>query len=324
DIITTAPTVPQPPVYVFVTVTLIYTLLFVLGVAGNLLVFIVVWRHPDMRSSTNCFIVNLSVADTLVIIVCMPTSLIELYSKNVWHLGPVMCKLVPFLENTVALSSVLTILAIGFERYHAICRPLLARYKCTFRHMLKIVLAIWFIASVACVPFLIITVHRDSAFIDGTPIKVCRISVRRPWQRVYIMCITAVFFVFPMIFLSGLYTVISRQLMRDSKLATMRHDSNGLSNIRARKQVVFMLAAIVCLFFACLLPMNALRLWSLFRNAADLRRLGFEAFLNIVYFARVLFFTNSVINPVCYTMFSTKFREAFWRLTTRREALRSV
>lgn len=230
----------------------------------------------------------------------------------------------PFLENTVALSSVLTILAIGFERYHAICRPLLARYKCTFRHMLKIVLAIWFIASVACVPFLIITVHRDSAFIDGTPIKVCRISVRRPWQRVYIMCITAVFFVFPMIFLSGLYTVISRQLMRDSKLATMRHDSNGLSNIRARKQVVVMLAAIVCLFFACLLPMNALRLWSLFRNAADLRRLGFEAFLNIVYFARVLFFTNSVINPVCYTMFSTKFREAFWRLTTRREALRSV
>lgn len=92
DIITTAPTVPQPPVYVFVTVTLIYTLLFVLGVAGNLLVFIVVWRHPDMRSSTNCFIVNLSVADTLVIIVCMPTSLIELYSKNVWHLGPVMCE----------------------------------------------------------------------------------------------------------------------------------------------------------------------------------------------------------------------------------------
>ena len=92
DIFATPPPVPDPPVYVFISVTLIYTLLFVLGVAGNLLVIVVVWRHPDMRSSTNCFIVNLSVADTLVLIVCMPTSLVELYSKNVWHLGPVMCE----------------------------------------------------------------------------------------------------------------------------------------------------------------------------------------------------------------------------------------
>jgi len=92
DIFATPPAVPDPPVYVFISVTLIYTLLFVLGVAGNLLVIVVVWRHPDMRSSTNCFIVNLSVSDTLVLIVCMPTSLVELYSKNVWHLGPVMCE----------------------------------------------------------------------------------------------------------------------------------------------------------------------------------------------------------------------------------------
>ena len=155
-------------------------------------------------------------------------------------------------------------------------------------------------------------------------LQVCRITISRPWQRIYILCIIAVFFVFPMVFLTALYSVISRQLMRDIKLATLRHDSNGLSTIRARKQVVVMLAAVVCLFFACLLPMNAFRLWSMFRTRKDLETLGFEAYLNVMYFARVLFFTNSVINPVCYTMFSTKFREAFWRLTTRREALRSA
>jgi hypothetical protein len=57
------------------------------------LVPLVVCRTKDLCNSTNLFLINLSVADLLVIIVCMPTVLIELHSQpEVWILGEGMCE----------------------------------------------------------------------------------------------------------------------------------------------------------------------------------------------------------------------------------------
>lgn len=46
-----------------------------------------------MRNSTNIFLVNLSVADLCVLVICTPTILIEVNSgPEVWPLGEHMCK----------------------------------------------------------------------------------------------------------------------------------------------------------------------------------------------------------------------------------------
>uniref|UniRef100_A0A182XHK8 G-protein coupled receptors family 1 profile domain-containing protein n=1 Tax=Anopheles quadriannulatus TaxID=34691 RepID=A0A182XHK8_ANOQN len=58
------------------------------------------------------------------------------------------CKAVPFVELTVAHASVLTILAISFERYYAICEPLKAGYVCTKTRALLICLAAWTVAAI--------------------------------------------------------------------------------------------------------------------------------------------------------------------------------
>ena len=62
--------VPEPPRYILAYVTGVYFVLFTLGLLGNgLVVAVVCHRRTDMRTTTNCFIVNLSVADVLVIAV---------------------------------------------------------------------------------------------------------------------------------------------------------------------------------------------------------------------------------------------------------------
>lgn len=53
----------------------------------------------------------------------------------------------PFIELTVAHASILTILAISFERYYAICEPLKAGYVCTKTRAMVICVVCWFIAG---------------------------------------------------------------------------------------------------------------------------------------------------------------------------------
>lgn len=55
-----------------------YVLVFIVGFVGNVLVIIAVARGGQMmrHSATNIFLTNLAVADLLVIIICLPTTLV--------------------------------------------------------------------------------------------------------------------------------------------------------------------------------------------------------------------------------------------------------
>lgn len=54
---------------------------------------IVILKTKDMRNSTNIFLINLSVADLLVLLICTPTVLVEVNTKpETWVLGERMCK----------------------------------------------------------------------------------------------------------------------------------------------------------------------------------------------------------------------------------------
>lgn len=54
-----------------------YTLVFSVGLVGNLFVISVVFRVPRMRTVTNLFIANLAIADVLVIVFCVPATLMS-------------------------------------------------------------------------------------------------------------------------------------------------------------------------------------------------------------------------------------------------------
>jgi neuropeptide FF receptor 2 len=54
-----------------------YSLVFFVGLVGNAFVISVVFRVPRMRTVTNLFIANLAFADVLVIIFCVPATLMS-------------------------------------------------------------------------------------------------------------------------------------------------------------------------------------------------------------------------------------------------------
>ena len=83
---------PEFPKYIIVTSTLFYVFIFLLGILGTVLVIVVVCMNRNMRTSVNIYLINLCVADLLVLTVCMPTALADVYARDVWYFGSVMCK----------------------------------------------------------------------------------------------------------------------------------------------------------------------------------------------------------------------------------------
>lgn len=53
-----------------------YSMISIIGIVGNVAVFIVVTKSPQMRTLTNKLIGNLAVADLLVNVVCVPFTLV--------------------------------------------------------------------------------------------------------------------------------------------------------------------------------------------------------------------------------------------------------
>ena len=81
------------PAYMRLLMTLACGLILVVGLVGNCLVPVVIWNNRDLRNSTNLFLLNLSLADILVLGVSMPTVLVEIHHQpEIWILGRAMCK----------------------------------------------------------------------------------------------------------------------------------------------------------------------------------------------------------------------------------------
>ena len=78
------------------TISLVFlTSILAVGVLGNLLVIIVILTSketsgPREGRSTNLFLLNLSIADLLVLISCTPTALVEIVMRgDAWIMGKV-------------------------------------------------------------------------------------------------------------------------------------------------------------------------------------------------------------------------------------------
>lgn len=98
------------PLYIRIVSTAFCCAVFLVGVIGNLMVPMIIVMNKDMQNSTHLFLLNLSLADLLVLLVCLPTAFVELHSPpDVWFLGNSMCECQTFL-----LASLIFLIRIFF------------------------------------------------------------------------------------------------------------------------------------------------------------------------------------------------------------------
>lgn len=85
---------PNPFEWVLIV---LYFYVFAVGLVGNFLVCFAVLRNRHMRTVTNYFIVNLATADFMVILICLPPTVLEDVTET-WYMGKIMCKIVKYLQ----------------------------------------------------------------------------------------------------------------------------------------------------------------------------------------------------------------------------------
>jgi hypothetical protein len=67
----------RQPFGLVIVYTVFYAFVFVLGLIGNVFVVLAVLLHKTLRSATDYMISSLALADLLIIVFCLPTTLLN-------------------------------------------------------------------------------------------------------------------------------------------------------------------------------------------------------------------------------------------------------
>lgn len=73
-----------------VALIIVYAVLMVAGLVTNLLVSFVVARRAQMHTARNLYIVNLTVSDITLCVICMPSTLVAILRYVICHLSSVI------------------------------------------------------------------------------------------------------------------------------------------------------------------------------------------------------------------------------------------
>lgn len=123
-----------------------------IGLVGNIFVIIIYLYDKRLKSYTNYFFINLSVVDILILLVCLPVALMDLWNEGYWVLGELMCNSQHFFENALISVSSLTLISIACERYFAIAWPLQAKLYIKKRTIIFVMIGLWIVSIISAAP----------------------------------------------------------------------------------------------------------------------------------------------------------------------------
>ncbi|XP_026718019.1 thyrotropin-releasing hormone receptor-like [Athene cunicularia] len=315
---------PRQPLELQVVTILLVLLICGVGIAGNVMVVLVVLRTKHMVTPTNCYLVSLAVADLIVLLAAGLPNISEVVAS--WVYGYAGCLCITYLQYLGINISAWSITAFTVERYIAICHAIKAQLLCTVSRAKRIIFSLWLFTSLYCLMWFFLVDTTQVTFSDGAQVS-CGYRVSRSLYMPIYFLDFAVFYVIPLGLSTVLYGLIARILFMSPLPATPQHSCLGSTHqggslklscrgnkgaLGSRKQVTKMLAVVVVLFAL---------LWMPYRTLVVVNSFMDPPYLNIWFllFCRICIYLNSAINPIIYNLMSQKFRAAFRKLCKCKE-----
>jgi len=224
------------------------------GVAGILLTLIVLSRK-SMRTSTNCYLMALSVADLAFLVLL--ASLFVHGAAGHSNALDIYAAYAAVLTNVTLMASVWLTVLLAIERYVAICRPFLAAGVCTVRVAVTAIGVVFALALVIRLPNFWehrVTWYRDPsdnnrsvAYVEMTELAFDDVYIRLyPW-----LIDGALASVVPFVALLVLNVSLVREVHRSTRYLQHHVDALSTTAHREEQQISVMLISIVVVFFIC-------------------------------------------------------------------------
>ncbi|XP_017763546.1 PREDICTED: neuromedin-U receptor 2-like [Eufriesea mexicana] len=313
---------PRDSLYIVVPVTIIYVLVFVTGIIGNISTCIVIARNKSMHTATNYYLFSLAISDLLLLVSGLPAEIYLVWCKYPYVFGEGFCILRGLTAETSTNASVLTITAFTAERYLAICHPFLSQTMSKLSRAVKLILVVWLVALSFALPQALqlgVVYHQQNP--DMVMCTVKKVLLQHSFELS-----TFLFFVMPMSLITVLYALIGLKLRKSNMMKRSRGSGQGGSCRhhpgRSSRRVLKMLVAVVIAFFICWAPFHVQRLIAIYGTNPDdhitsnNKRMEF-LYILMTYISGVFYYVSTTINPILYNIMSNKFRVAFMETLSR-------
>ncbi|XP_051791679.1 galanin receptor type 1 [Erpetoichthys calabaricus] len=280
----------------FITL-LIFGLIFTLGVLGNSLVITVLARSKPgkPRSTTNIFILNLSIADLSYLLFCIPFQS-TVYMLPTWVLGAVICKFIHYFFTVSMLVSIFTLSAMSVDRYIAIVHSRKSSVIRVARHALIGVIVIWIVSLAMAAP---VAYHQNIVLRSDNNTYCWEVWPEQKSKKIYVVCTFVFGYVLPLILISFCYAKVLNHLHK--KLRNISKKSEA-----SKKKTAQTVLVVVVVFCISWLPHHIVYLWVEF-GSFPLNQASFVFRIA----AHCLSYSNSSVNPIIYAFLSENFRKAY-------------
>ncbi|CAG5849372.1 unnamed protein product [Menidia menidia] len=211
-----------------VIVPVVFGLIFVVGVVGNSLVMVVIGRAKHhgggggarALSPTNIFILNLSVADLLFLLFCVPFHA-TIYTLPEWVFGAFLCKFGHYFSFVTMLVSIFTLVAMSVDRYVAVVRSRKSACVRSRRNALGGLCLIWSLSLLLSVP---VGQHQVlTSYPPGSNSTFCWQSWSGASKRAYKVSILVLGYLLPLLLICCCYARVLCHLQK--KMKTMSKKS---------------------------------------------------------------------------------------------------
>ncbi|KJH44239.1 7 transmembrane receptor [Dictyocaulus viviparus] len=260
----------------------LFLLVGCIGLIGNVLTVLVIYKTTSLHSNTNYFLSSLAISDFCLIIVGVPFDLFHIWRKNRPPDIVGYCALMSTSISLFTFASILTIVTLTAERFAAICYPFNHRAVFDKQRVMYLIYVIWLLAFF---PSLYIGLQFKRVVPDfcgynrqlnskrGSCDYVT--SQNAPFQYPFELTMV-VTFVLPLIFIVYCYIRI--------------------------------LVTVTTVFFLCYLPYHVERLIVQYTK----QQCDSSIFCMLLYpITGLLQYISATLNPILYNLMSTRFRTAF-------------
>ncbi|XP_074144892.1 neurotensin receptor type 1 isoform X2 [Sminthopsis crassicaudata] len=203
-------------IYSKVLVTAVYVTLFVVGTVGNSVTAFTLVRKKslqNLQSTVHYHLASLALSDLLILLLSMP---IELYNfiwvHYPWAFGDAVCRGYYFLRDACTYATALNIASLSLERYMAICHPFKAKSIMSRSRTKKFISCIWLLSFLLAIPMLFTMGQMNAKQSEDPNGLICTTIVDISTVKIVIQVNAFISFLFPMVVISVLNTIIADQL----------------------------------------------------------------------------------------------------------------